>query len=102
MWPGAPRIPIHPPVVRSRWSWEDGMRPNRRWWVFIPAMALTWGGWWWLEVRQPWPGIERPTGGAARSEVARRVDPAPERPGSEEPSGDDHAPGEGRVVLMRD
>jgi tetratricopeptide (TPR) repeat protein len=32
---------------------EDGMRPSRRWWVFILAITVTWAGWWWLKVRRP-------------------------------------------------
>ncbi len=38
------------------------MRPDRRWWIFILAMAIAWGGRWWLAGRRPGPAADRPGG----------------------------------------
>jgi tetratricopeptide (TPR) repeat protein len=78
------------------------MRPIRRWWILIPAMAMTWGGWWWLEGRHARPGVERPSGGATSSEAAGRAAPVPEHSESAEPAGDGPAPAEARVAIATD
>ena len=41
--------PESPPVARARWSREDGIRRTDAGGSSWLAMALAWGGWWWLE-----------------------------------------------------
>ncbi len=38
------------------------MRPSRRWWIFMLAVALAWGGWWCLRGFGPRPDEEGPDG----------------------------------------
>jgi enediyne biosynthesis protein E4 len=58
------------------------MRPNRRWWIFISALALACGGSWWLERRMTRTGADHSTQGPDAPTI-------PEHPASDGASGAD-------------
>ncbi len=79
------------------------MRPNGRWWIFISAMAIAWGGWWWLERRQPGPDVERPSQyGDSPELAARSAPPSPEPPDPADTAEPDRPPDQRDLGMLFD